>query len=181
MNRIFVVAITALVLAGCETPTTQRYAISPNNNQAIKALNATGISVGAFTSPKSFDASCRAFGPIQVADGLTHVEYIRRAFEDELKVAGAFAATSPRVTLSGSVDHLDFSSTRGLTGGLWTIELTLTSSNGKMLEVKERYEFQSGFAANEACRNTADAFSRAVQDLVGKAIASPEFPGLIST
>jgi hypothetical protein len=181
MKRIFIVATIALVLAGCETPTTQRYAISANNNQAIRALNTTGIGVAAFTSPKSFDASCRAFGPIQVADGLTHVEYIRRAFEDELKVAGAYAAASPRVTLSGSVNRLEFSSTRGLTGGSWSIELTLASSNGRMMEVKENYEFQSGFAANEACRNTADAFSRAVQDLVGKAVSSPEFPALIGS
>jgi hypothetical protein len=90
MSRVLLVATIALVLVGCETPTTQRYAISPDNNQAIKALNTTGIGVGAFTSAASFDASCRAFGPMQVADGLTHVEYIRRAFEDELKVAGAF-------------------------------------------------------------------------------------------
>ncbi len=102
-------ATIALVLVGCESPTTQRYAISPDNNQAIRALNTTGIGVGAFTSAASFDASCRAFGPIQVADGLTHVEYIRRAFEDELKVAGAFAPSSPRITLSGTVSRLEFS------------------------------------------------------------------------
>ena len=49
MNRAFSVATVALVLAGCETPTTQRYAISANNNQAIRALNTTGIGVAAFT------------------------------------------------------------------------------------------------------------------------------------
>ena len=109
MSRVLLFATIALVLVGCETPTTQRYAISPDNNQAIRALNTTGIGVGAFTSAASFDASCRAFGPIQVADGLTHVEYIRRAFEDELKVAGAFAPSSPRITLSGTVSRLEFS------------------------------------------------------------------------
>jgi hypothetical protein len=179
MSRVVFVATIALVLVGCETPTTQRYAISPDNNQAIRALNTTGVGVGAFASAASFDASCRAFGPMQVADGLTHVEYIRRAFADELKVAGAFAPSSPRITLSGTVNRLEFSSTKGLTGGSWTIDLTLTSSNGKVLDVKEYYEFKSGFGANEACRNTAEAFSRAVQDLVGKALASPAFPGLV--
>jgi hypothetical protein len=66
-------------------------------------------------------------------------------------------------------------------GGTWIIELTLTSSTGKKLEVNENYEFHSGFVANEACRNTAEAFSRAVQDLVGKAVSSPEFLGLVSS
>jgi hypothetical protein len=77
------------------------------------------------------------------------------------------------------VNRLEFSTTKGLTGGSWTIDLTLTSSNGKVIDVKEYYEFKSGFGANEACRNTAEAFSRAVQDLVGKALASPAFPGLV--
>jgi hypothetical protein len=179
MNRVHLIAVIALVLAGCETPTTQRYAISADNNQAIRALNTAGVGVGAFTSAVTFDSSCRAFGPMQVADGLTHVEYIRRAFADELKVAGAFAPTSPRITLSGTVNRLEFSTTRGLTGGSWTIDLTLISSNGKLVNVNEYYEFKSGFGANEACRNTAEAFSRAVQDLVGKAVGSPAFPSLI--
>jgi hypothetical protein len=180
MNRVYLIAAIALFLAGCETPTTQRYAISADNNLAIRALNTTGVGVGPFTSVAPFDASCRAFGPMQVSDGLTHVEYIRRALTDELKVAGAFAPASPRIILSGTVNRLEFSTTKGLTGGSWTIELTLTSSNGKVLEVNEYYEFKSGFGANEACRNTAEAFSRAVQDLVGKAVGSPAFPGLVS-
>jgi len=45
--------------------------------------------------------------------------------------------------------------------------------------VSEYYEFNSGFAANEACRNTAEAYSRAVQNLVGKAIRSPGFGDLV--
>ena len=179
MKRIYLLAAIALVVAGCETPTTRRYAISADNNQAIRALNTTGVGVGEFTSAANFDSSCRAFGPMQVADGLTHVEYIRKAFADELKVAGAYTPTSSRVVLSGTVNRIEFSTTRGLTGGSWTIDLTLTSSNGKVLDVKEYYEFKSGFGANEACRNTAEAFSRAVQDLVGKAVGNPAFPSLV--
>ena len=179
MNRVLLAAVISLLLAGCETPTTQRYGISADNVQAIRALNTSGVGVGAFTSATPFDSSCRAFGPMQVADGLTHVEYIRRAFEDELKVAGAFASSSPRIVLTGTINRLEFSSTRGLTGGSWTVELTLTSSNGKALDVKEYYEFKSGFGANEACRNTAEAFSRAVQNVVGKAVGSAAFPSLV--
>jgi hypothetical protein len=179
MNRIPMIVTVALILAGCETPTTQRYSISPNNDQVIRALNTNGVSVGPFTGAKSFDLSCRAVGALQVADGMTHVEYIQRAFEDELKVAGALATASPRVSLTGLVDRLEFSSTRGLTGGSWNIDLTLTSSNGKVLKVSEYYEFKSGFSGMEACRNTAEAFLRAVQDLVGKAVGSPDFPMLV--
>lgn len=182
MNRGTIAAVlsTAVFLAACETPTTQRYAVSADNNQAIKALNTNGVGVGNFTPPADFTATCRALGPLQVADGLTHTQYIRKAFEDELKIGGAFANGNQRVGLSGKVNKLEFSSSRGLTGGYWTIDLTLTSTNGKSLTVNEYYEFNSGFVANEACRNTAEAFSRAVQNLVGKAIKHPAFAGLVA-
>jgi hypothetical protein len=170
----------ALILAGCETPTTQRYAISADNNQAIKSLGVTNIGVAPFIGPANFSANCRALGPMQVADGLSHTQYIQKAFEDELKIAGAFAPSGARVVLSGAISRLEFSSTRAVTGGSWTIDLSLKSSNGQALAVNEYYEFSSGFAANDACRNTAEAFSRAVQDLIGKTIRSPGFAGLVT-
>ena len=179
-HHVLLAVAATVLLSGCETPTTQRYAISADNNQAIKALNTSGVGLGTFTPPADFSANCRALGPLQVADGLSHTQYIRKAFEDELKIGGAFATGTPRVTILGKVNKLEFSSARGLTGGSWTIDLLLTSSNGKSLPVSEYYEFNSGFAANEACRNTAEAFSRAVQNLVGKAVRNPGFAALVS-
>lgn len=178
-KRLVLVSTLALTLSACETPTTQRYAISPNNNVAIKALGVTGIGIGTFAPPASFSETCRALGPLKVADNLSHTQYIQRAFEDELKVAGAFATASPRVTLTGKVDKLEFSSSRGLTGGSWTIDISLSSSNGQRMVAKEYYEFDSGFSAPEACRQTAEAFSRAVQNLVGKTVANPSFTALV--
>lgn len=169
----------SLLLTACETPTTQRYSISASNNQSIKQLETSGIGIANFASPPSFDPSCRAVGALHVADGLTHTQYIQRAFEDELKTAGAFTASKPRVTLSGKLNKLEFSSTRNVTGGSWTIDLSLRSSNGRSMKTVEYYEFNSGFAAYEACRNTAEAFSRAVQNLVGKVVSDPQFAELI--
>lgn len=172
-------AVAALTLVGCETPTTQRYAISADTNQAIRALGSTGIGIGNFVAPANFSANCRALGAMHVADGLTHTQYIQKAFEDELKIAGAFAAKDSKVILTGKVEKLEFSSTRALTGGSWTIDLALSSSNGRNLTVSEYYEFNSGFAAQEACRNTAEAYSRAVQNLVGKTVKNPSFADLV--
>ena len=67
---VFLGLAAAFVLAACETPTTQRYAISADNNMAIKALGTTGVGLATFTGPASFSATCRALGPLQVADGL---------------------------------------------------------------------------------------------------------------
>lgn len=171
--------MAAALLAACETPTTQRYSVSVDNNQAIRALGTNGIAVRPFSGPAEFDANCRALGALQVADGLSHAQYIQKAFEAELKMAGAYTEANPRVTIGGTVYKLFFSSSVGVTSGYWDIGVTLDSSNGRKLPVSERYEFNSGFVANEACRNTADAYYRAVQDLVGKAVRDPRFVELV--
>jgi hypothetical protein len=166
-------------LAACETPVTNRYSISADNNIAIKTLGATGIGIKAFEAPADFSANCRALGALQVADNLTHTQYIQKAFEDEMKIAGAFAPAAARVTIGGKVNKLSFSSVRALTGGTWNIDLTLSSSNGQSMNVVENYDFASGFIATEACRQTADAYSRAVQNLIGKVVRSPDFSNLV--
>ena len=171
--------IAAVGLAGCETLVTPRYSVSGDNNIAVKALGVSGLAAGEFTGPPTFDANCRALGPVEVTDGITHTQYIRKAFEEEFKIAGIFAESSPRITLMGTVTRLEFSSTRAITGGSWDIDLTLTSSNGSVMKAAERYEFSSGFGAATACKQTAEAFTPAVQNLVGKIFRSAEFRALV--
>jgi len=110
---------------------------------------------------------------------MSHTAYFKKALEDELKVAGIYAASSPTVTLSGAVNRLEFSSSRGLTGGAWDIDVTLISSNGKSMTAAEHYEFESGFVADTACKQTAEAYMPTVQNLIGKIVRSPEFKGLL--
>jgi hypothetical protein len=179
LRKIMVALIVTFGLGACETLVTPRYSITGDNNLAVKALGVTAMGVGEFTGPSNFDANCRALGPVQVADGITHTQYIRKAFEEEFKIAGVFAANSPRVTITGTVSRLEFSSTRALTGGSWDIDLTLMSSNGSNMKATEHYEFQSGFAAPTACKQTAEAFAPAVQNLIGKIVRSPEFRALV--
>lgn len=179
MNKSIVAIPLVALLTACSTYTAPRYAINADTNVTLKALGATNVAVGSFSGPASFDSSCRAAGPLAPPDGMTHTEYLKKALEDELKVAGAYSASSPRVTLSGTVNNLEFSSSRGLTGGSWDIDLTLKSSNGKSMRTFERYEFESGFAAITACKQTAEAYMPTVQNLIGKIVRSPEFKDLI--
>jgi len=178
IKKILAMGVCALLLTACETPTTQRYSALADNNMAIRNLNTTGVGIGTFQPPAQFSETCRALGPLKVSDNLSHTQYIQKAFEEELKMGGAYAST-PRVTLKGNVDKLEFSSSKGLTGGYWSIDITLVSSNGKSLKTNEYYEFSSGFSAPEACRQTAEAFSRAVQNLVGKTVRDPQFAQLV--
>ncbi len=179
MRNIAITLSIALTLSACSTYTTPRYSINADTNVTLKSLGITNVAIGTFTGPASFDTACRAAGPLAPPDGMTHTAYFKKALEDELKVAGAHSASLPKVTLSGSVDKLSFSSSRGLTGGSWDIEVTVNSSNGKTMNANEHYEFESGFIADTACKQTAEAYMPAVQNLIAKIVRAPEFKALV--
>ena len=174
------IVIVALALSACSTYMPQRYTIAADTNVALKAIPVGNINVGAFKGPTGFDNACRAAGPIAPPDGLSFEAYIQKALADELKVAGKFDDKTPKVTLSGVVEQLAFSSARGVTGGSWDIGLRVNSSNGKSTFVSEHYEFNSGYVADTACKQTAEAYLPAVQDLIGKLVKSPEFLKLVT-
>jgi len=171
--------LSVLALSACSTFTPQRYNISADNNVALKAIGVGNINVGSFAGPSSFNPACRGAGPIAPPDSMTFEAYIQKALADELKVAGMFDDKAPKTTLSGIVEQLGFSSSRGLTGGEWNIHLRVNSSNGKSMFVSEHYEFESGFIADTACKQTAEAYLPAVQNLIGKLVKSPEFRSLL--
>lgn len=177
--KLVVILPLVAVLSACSTYTTSRYAINADTNVALKAIGVTNVAVGQFAGPGTFDASCRAAGSLAPPDGMSHTAYLQKALEDELKVAGIYAASSPNVILSGTVKRLEFSSSRGLTGGSWDIEVALSSSNGKGMNASEHYEFESGFVADTACKQTAEAYMPAVQNIIGKIVRAPEFKGLL--
>jgi hypothetical protein len=178
MKKIAVI-ILAASLAGCSSFTPPRYSISADNNVALKEIGVGHINVGDFQGPAKFDNFCRGAGPIAPPDKMSFHAYVQKALADELKVAGLYDDKTPKVTLTGKVNALEFSSSRGLTGGSWNISLTLTSSNGQSMSMKEYYEFESGFVADTACKQTAEAFMPTVQNLISKIVRSPEFKKLV--
>lgn len=173
--------ITLLTLTACSTYTPQRYSISADNNVALKTLQVQNINVGDFTGPNDFSNACRAAGPIAPPDNMSFEAYLQKALADELKVAGLYNDKAPTVTLTGSLEKLSFSSSRGLTGGSWDLSLIVKSSNGHSTHVSEHYEFESGFVADTACKQTAEAYLPAVQNLIGKLVTSPNFKKLVGS
>lgn len=179
--KMAVFMILAMVfLFGCSTYMSPRYSIEPDNTVAFRNLSAGDIRVADFAGPDEFSSSCRGGGPIAPPDGITFAEYVREALADELKVAGLYNNESPKVTLTGKIDTLNFSTNKGITGGEWNISITLTSSNGKSMVSSEHYEFKAGFVGETACKQTAEAFMYVVQNLIGKVIKSDEFKGLLT-
>jgi hypothetical protein len=167
-----------LAIAGCSTYAVPRYAVSVDNVTALRTLNGQKINVGEFAPAKRqedvTEITCRAVGPIKTPDGEPFSQYIRKAFVSELKMADVYGDGAP-VTLTGTLDHVDFSST----SGAWQIGLTVSSSNGKSMHVEESYEFSSSFFGETACNQTAQAFMAGVQDLLGKLVRDPAFKPLV--
>ena len=116
-------------------------------------------------------------GPIQASDGMSIPQFVEKAFNDELKFANIYSDSG--ISLAGTLNKIQFSSTSGLTNGWWDIGLTLTSSNGKAISVENRYEFKSGFDAITACNQTAQALGPAVQDLIKRTVTDPAFGQLL--
>lgn len=176
MKRIIIASIIAASLTGCSTFATNRYAVSVDNVQALKANKGKQVKVGTFTSfePGLNVIVCRGAGPVKSPDGEPYAEYMRKALVDELKMSEIYSNEAP-VTLTGQLNSLDFSSN----SGNWNMSLTVNSTNGQSLTVNENYKYTTSFVGETACNQTALAFMPAVQDLIGKLVTNENFKTLI--
>jgi len=175
MRRAVGILLLAAVLHGCPTYTAKPYSPSAANAAALRRLD-TKINVGPFTSlqPDLGEMTCGAVGPITTPDGETYGVFIRKALVDELKSAAAFSERAP-ITLTAFLNEIGASPT----AGTWSLSLTLNSSNGQSLTVKEQYTFTPSWNAYTACQQTAQALGPAVQDLIAALVRHPEFRRLI--
>jgi hypothetical protein len=168
--------IALLLLSGCVYFTVDRYAISPDNVEALRPLSRTPVNLGTIASGKEeMDlVSCRG-ASVKTTDGESYPAFIQKALLDELRMAGGYSQASP-VTLSGTLDRLELS----VGGGQWTIGLTIRSSNGKSLSAEEVFEYKTSLfgLGREGCEAAAKALNPAVQNVIGKVVRSPQFVDL---
>jgi hypothetical protein len=142
----------AVLLTGCSTYATSRYAINAETVAALRAYRPATVTVGPFTAakPGQTEITCRAVGPIKTPDGETFEEFIRKALVAELTLAELYAPSAP-VTLTGKVESINFSS--GITDAAWTITLAVVSSNGRTLTVAEDYSFTSSWFGRDGLQS----------------------------
>lgn len=172
MLKILIVAAAAM-LAGCSTYSTGRYTSSTDNVMALRASGAKAVNVGAFTAPdpEMNKVWCTGTQPLTTSDGQPFAEFVRKALVDEMRMAGTYSLSAP-VTISGVLKVV------GLTdspGSHWDLAVTFSSSNGKSVAIAEAYPFPWSFGQQAVCTSAAQAFVPAVQDLLGKFVASPQF------
>lgn len=168
-----IVVATALI-SGCAFNASP-YGASVRNVEAIKANNIKPVTVAQFTSAKPGMATitCRAAEPVTVSPSFE--SYIEKAFIDELKLAGAYNATS-NIALSGKLEEIDFSS--GITDGKWTFTLALSNGKNEAFTTKSTYGFSGSFVADRACQEVAQAFGPAVQKLIADVVQNQRFKQL---
>jgi hypothetical protein len=186
-RRLIALVLMALGCGACSSFTIPRYGLSAENVLSLKKISRK-VNVGAFTAtpPGRTEIGCRSRGPVKTPDERPFEDYVRRALIDELKVAEVLAESGP-LTLTGNLAKLDFNSMKGE----WTMDMIVTSSNGRSLTLSSVYDYKtgSGFtyerfggqasADERACSETAQAFPRAVQVLIGKLVHHPEFAALL--
>lgn len=173
---MMIVALATVILSGCSTYAVDRYAISADSVMALRAYQEKMINVDEFTStePGLSQIPCRAVGPIKTPDGETFAQFIREALVDELRIAEAFSPNAP-ITLTGNLNDINFSSATGL----WNIALTVYSSNGQTLSIREDYSYKTSYYGETACNQTAQALMPAVQNLIQKLVSNPQFSKLV--
>lgn len=179
MMKFLGVAIAALTLCACETTSSRPYTASTENILAFQSAlkpSDVKVQVSPFTmaSGVSEDLSCRALGALEVAPGKSAREFVEGAMRDELFAAGVYDTAGKAI--KGELVTLDFNS---MGTGSWDLGLKLSSDSlPDGYTVETHYRFKTSYSAIKACQNVIDAFTPAVQELIGKAIADPNFKTL---
>jgi len=170
----------ATALSGCETTNSIPYKASVTNVISIQqTLQEKGkkVSIGTISLAPGVEESplCRLMGPVVVAPGKTLPTYIKEAFQEELFMAQVYSPNAPSV-IDGRLEKLSFSS---ISPANWEITLSVKSNVSDGYTVSAKYPFDTSYTAMSACKNVADAFGPAVQDLIKQVVTHPQFGSLV--
>ncbi len=182
MKKVLAVAlfVTASMLHGCATTNSIPYKASTNNIIAFQQkLQPTGkkVAIGKIAMRTGVEENllCRLAGPVVVAPGKTLTQYVQDAFQEELFAAQVYLPTSPNV-LNGTIEALQFSS---VSPASWDISMKISSTtNTAGYSVSVKFPFGTSWDAMSACKNVADAFGPAVQELLKQVVSHPDFATL---
>lgn len=178
--KIAIVIASVSLLAGCSTTNSIPYKASTTNvitlQNNLKQSN-TKVTLGNFSMANGVteELMCRLMGPVKVAPGKTLSTFIKEAFQEELFLAQAYD-TSASVKIDGQIEKISFSS---VSPANWEIAMRVSSNKSPGYTVAVKYNYDTSFDAYSACRNVADAFSPAVQELLRQVVTNPQFNQLV--
>lgn len=179
MLKTGIVICCALLITGCATTNSIPYKASTSNvitiQNTLKGTNSK-ITLGEFSIANGVEQelNCRMLGPVKVSPGKSLSGYIKEAFQEELFMAQAYD-TAASVKIDGVIEKIAFSS---VSPANWEIVMRLSSNKSSGYTVAVKYDYDTSFDAWSACRNVADAFAPAVQELLKKVVTHPQFSQL---
>jgi hypothetical protein len=183
MKKSYLIAVLSpvlLVLAGCSTYSVPRYASSPKISIALRNLHnkypSGHFTVKKFTPPANKTGNCRLAGPVVVPDKGSYTGYIRTSLINELKLASMYKSSSG-IPVASNISKIDFSSN----SGTWYINTQVHIGDQQPLSIQEKYGYRTSFGAISACNETAQSYEAAVQNLISKIIASPQFEAALKS
>jgi hypothetical protein len=169
----------ALLITGCSTTNSIPYKASTSNVITIQNTlksNNSKVTLGEFSVANGVEQelTCRMLGPVKVAPGKTLPAYIKEAFQEELFLAQAYD-TAANVKIDGVIEKIAFSS---VSPANWEVVMRVSSNKSAGYTVAVKYDYDTSFDAFSACKNVADAFAPAVQELLKKVVTHPQFAQL---
>ena len=170
-----------VLLTGCETTNSSlSYKASSSNVIALQKKLGTAnkkISMGQVSLASGVEEkpTCRLVGPITIAPGKSVALYFKEAMQEEILLANAYDSSSQRV-IDVEIDQIILSS---VSPASWKIGLKVKSKNFSGYRIETEYKFDTSWSAVHACKNAADAFGLAVQDVIKSAIEDERFDQLI--
>lgn len=179
--------LMALLLTGCQTRSFPGYVTSRDSLFYLQQIDAEPVSVAAFTGDPRTGLAARPEGlaacPLETDEQTgalpSYEQYVRQALVEELSAAGLYTEAADATRISGQIDYLRFGR-RLPFSGVWSISLTLVSSNGSVIRAENEYRFDAGALYGPAiCRRAFEALEPAVRQLMEKAIISPHFGALL--
>ncbi len=177
----FILAVVLLLGSGISacSVTIDRYAPSASNVEMMRRLQIKPVAVDKFESlpPGLYSlGGCRSRNSIQTPNGLSFALYLEQAFRDELRLAGSYDPSSETV-LRGRLEKITFDSS--VPTGNWIMMFRIASSADPGFSVESKYEFTTNIVAAKACRQVAEAYRSAVQQLIQQVISDPRFKELL--
>jgi|AntAceMinimDraft_12_1070368.scaffolds.fasta_scaffold95635_2 hypothetical protein len=180
MLKVGTLIAAVALLAGCSTTNSIPYKASTSNvitiQNTLKASN-TKVTLGTFSLSNGVEEEllCRLMGPVKIAPGKTMSTFIKEAFQEELFLAQAYDTNAP-VVIEGRIERLSFSS---ISPANWEIAMRVTSNKSPGYTVAVKYNYDTSFDAWSACKNVANAFAPAVQELLRQVVSNPQFTQLV--
>lgn len=182
-RRAVYCALFAMALGGCSTSAPLDYTVSRDTLFYLQQLTPTRVAIGAIEGKGDGGDLAPTFPLIcsrSREDGGTLItEYVRSALIKELTTAGLYAEEQPQVRIDGTLEAVRLGRKLPF-GAVWTLAMTLTSSNGRNLNVSEELVFDVGSLAGPTpCNRASENLEPAVRALLARALSSPDFSPLL--